>query len=112
MVNGIVYVLYVLLIKYINGFDIFVIDCFLDVQQFFNKVRNDVFCIVLLICVDIICCVNIFLLNRIFEVGINIDYLYKKIRVYVEKMYCKYYFSGFVLGKEYIMSLGGVFKIR
>lgn len=112
MANGIVYALYALLIKYINGFDIFVTDCPLDVQQSLNKVRNDVLCTVSSTCADITCCVNIPLLNRTFEVGINIDYSYKKIRVHVEKMYRKHYFSGFVSGKEYIMSLGGVFKIR
>lgn len=95
-----------------NGYNICVTDCPLDVQQSLNKVRNDALCLVSSNCADITCCVNIPLLNRTFEVEINIDYSYKKMKVHVEKMYRKHYFSGFESGKEYIMSLGGVFKIR
>lgn len=112
MFSGIVFALHAWLINHINGFNIFVTDCPLDVQQSLNKVRNDALCTVSSTCAGITCCVNIPLLNRTFEVGINIDYSYKKMRVHVEKMYRKHYFSGFESGKEYIMSLGGVFKIR
>lgn len=91
---------------------IFLTDCPLNVQSSLEMVMNQALCVVSPSCADVTCCVNVPILNRTFEVGINIDYSYEKIMVHVEKIYRRHHFIGFEFAENHTLSLAGVFKLR
>ncbi|XP_062581277.1 uncharacterized protein LOC134243073, partial [Saccostrea cucullata] len=84
--------------------------CPVSVQTSLSSVADQALCTVSSSCTNIKCCVNIPLLNRTFEVGMELDYSYYSLKVNVEKMTRRQSLIGYTFGKEETLSVQGVFK--
>lgn len=86
-------------------------DCPVSVKSSLTSIADLALCSVSPSCTNIKCCVGVPLLNRTFEVGMELDYSYYSLRVNVEKMYRRQSLIGYGFGKEEILSVHGVFKL-
>uniref|UniRef100_K1PRD9 Uncharacterized protein n=1 Tax=Magallana gigas TaxID=29159 RepID=K1PRD9_MAGGI len=97
---------------YLNAITNFQQYCPEAVQTSLSSITDRALCTVSSSCTNIRCCVNIPLLNRTFEVGMELDYSYMSLRVYVEKMTRRQSLIGYQFGQEETLSVHGVFKLR
>lgn len=95
-----------------NKMCLLILDCPQSVQTSLSSITDRALCTVSSSCTNLQCCVNIPLLNRTFEVGMELDYSYMSLRVYVEKMTRKQSLIGYQFGREETLSVHGVFKLR
>eukprot|EP00105_Crassostrea_gigas_P044578 XP_019928726.1 PREDICTED: uncharacterized protein LOC105342845 [Crassostrea gigas] len=96
---------------YLNAITNFQQYCPEAVQTSLSSITDRALCTVSSSCTNIRCCVNIPLLNRTFEVGMELDYSYMSLRVYVEKMTRRQSLIGYQFGQEETLSVHGVFKL-
>ena len=87
-------------------------DCPPSVQTSLTSLADQAMCTVTSSCASIKCCVRVPLLNRTFEVGVELDYSYRSLRVRVEKMTRRLSLIGYQWGTEETLSVHGVFKLR
>lgn len=87
-------------------------DCPPSVQTSLTSLADQAVCAVTSSCANIKCCVRVPLLNRTFEVGVELDYSYRSLRVRVEKMTRRLSLIGYQWGTEETLSVHGVFKLR
>lgn len=90
----------------------YILDCPQSVRTSLSSITDRALCTVSSSCTNIKCCVNVPLLNRTFEVGMELDYSYMSLRVYVEKMTRRQSLIGYQFGQEETLSVHGVFKLR
>ena len=87
-------------------------DCPPSVSKSLSSLADQAVCAVTSSCANIKCCVSVPLLNRTFEVGVELDYSYRSLRVRVEKMTRKLSLIDYQWGTEETLSVHGVFKLR
>lgn len=80
-------------------------------QTSLSSVSDKAMCAVSSSCTSVRCCVAVPLLNRTFEVHLDIDNSYYTMKASVEKIQRKQSLVGYTFGTEETLSIYGVFKL-